>query len=228
MNASKHPPTGNVRGVFLDFDGTLFSTERIHQLAIAHTLQEALGVVIDPDELRAYSGLPYPERLEHALAMRGIDDDEKIDMLSKKAWAYFQQHVDEHDTLIPGAKTFIANVHEAGAALAIVSSGFRTFIEGELERVGLRQFFSCIIAAEDVLVRKPHPEPYRAALERLHLPANHVVAFEDSPPGIESARLAGIAVVALLTTFPAQDLEHAAHIIRNYNEITISQLEKLV
>ncbi|MBI2410628.1 MAG: HAD family phosphatase [Candidatus Kerfeldbacteria bacterium] len=228
MPVSAYPHTGNVRGVFLDFDGTLFSTERIHRLAIAHTLQEELGVDIDPDELRAYSGLLYPERLGHALAMRGIDDEDRIAELSKKAYRYFQQHVDEHDTLLPGAKTFISAVADANIALAIVSSGFRSFIENELDRVNLRKFFSCIIACEDVPARKPHPAPYRAALDQLNLSPHEVVAFEDSPPGIESARLAGITVVALLTTFPAQDLEHAIQIIRNFNEISIAQLHQLV
>jgi HAD superfamily hydrolase (TIGR01509 family) len=73
--------------------------------------------------------------------------------------------------------------------------------------------------AGDVPVCKPAPDCYRSGLEKLNekrrndrlLPvlANECLAIEDSPPGIESARGAGMRTLGVLNTVSESELRAA-------------------
>src|SRR6185295_13798531 len=87
-----------------------------------------------------------------------------------------------------------------------------------LERAQLG-LFSVIVSAEDVTVCKPAPDCYRTALERLNekrraggqepLLASECLVIEDSPPGIESGRQAGMRTLGITNTVSAQQLRAA-------------------
>ncbi len=58
---------------------------------------------------------------------------------------------------------------------------------------------SQMVTGADVVHGKPDPQPYLMGLKKIKLPAEHVLVVENAPLGIESARRAGIKVVALKT-----------------------------
>ncbi|HZY92558.1 MAG TPA: HAD family hydrolase [Thermoplasmata archaeon] len=62
--------------------------------------------------------------------------------------------------------------------------------------------FKVIVTAEDVSRTKPDPDAYLLALKKLAVNADEVLVLENAPLGIESARAAGLRVVALTTTNP--------------------------
>jgi HAD superfamily hydrolase (TIGR01509 family) len=49
-----------------------------------------------------------------------------------------------------------------------------------------------VLGADDVSRPKPAPDLYLHAVERLDVEAQATVAFEDSAPGVASARAAGL------------------------------------
>ena len=212
----------NLRCVFLDFDGTIFHSERVHQMATSRVIEEYTGEKVDIDELRAYVGLPYYDRLEHMLAMRGVADEELLEGLEKKATTILEEHLDLKHMLVPGVVELIHALAQAEIKLAVVSSSPRARIETDLRAVGLLEYIQKITAVEDVTCRKPHPEPYEKTLEYFGVTAREVIAFEDSPTGVESATLAGIPVIALLTTFEEVDLARAQKTIHDYTELDIT------
>lgn len=81
--------------------------------------------------------------------------------------------------------------------LAVVSSSHSDEIEFVLEKMGIRSFFSHIVAGNHVHHHKPDPEPYIKALQELHLTADEAIVIEDSFPGISSALGADLAVIWL-------------------------------
>ena len=101
-------------------------------------------------------------------------------------------------------------------ALGLVSMARLKEIDYVLERARLKPLFSAIVSAEDVTKHKPDPECYRRALERLNverqndrlpgLPAKDCVAVEDAPPGIESARTAGMRTIGVTNTVHEAEL----------------------
>lgn len=64
-----------------------------------------------------------------------------------------------------------------------------------------RSRFAVSVCAEDAPRKKPDPQVYRLALERLRLPPQAALAIEDSPAGVAAARAAGIDVVVTRSAF---------------------------
>ncbi|MGI8511345.1 MAG: HAD family hydrolase [Solirubrobacteraceae bacterium] len=70
-------------------------------------------------------------------------------------------------------------------------------LEQALYRAGLARAFDFVLGADDVSRAKPAPDLYLQAVELLDVEAQATVAFEDSAPGVASARAAGLHVVAV-------------------------------
>jgi HAD superfamily hydrolase (TIGR01509 family) len=98
---------------------------------------------------------------------------------------------------LPGIREYVADALRLGLRVAIASNSSRTWVAGHLERLGLAERWECISCREDVEHGKPSPDLYLRVVERLGVPARQVVAFEDSPTGVEAAKRAGVRCVAV-------------------------------
>ncbi|HEU5122315.1 MAG TPA: HAD family hydrolase [Candidatus Saccharimonadales bacterium] len=107
----------------------------------------------------------------------------------------------------------LAETYDIDNKMAIASSAVRRDINIFLDEItSLRHYFpdERVISFEDIPhgLGKPHPEPFHRAFATLGLPDDQrssVVAFDDDPRGIMSAKEAGLFVCALTTRFNADD-----------------------
>jgi len=105
--------------------------------------------------------------------------------------------------LIPGALALLELLSRE--AWAVVTSGGTRLAHARLRHVGL-PIPSVLVTADDVERGKPAPDPYLVAARRMELEPAACVVVEDSPPGISSARAAGMRVIGLVTTHSREDL----------------------
>ncbi len=63
--------------------------------------------------------------------------------------------------------------------------------------------FPTIVRGDQVAMGKPAPDVFIEAGRQLAVAAAHCVVFEDAPMGITAARAAAMPVVAVTTTFTA-------------------------
>lgn len=217
-----------LRAALFDFDGTIFQIEIVHQAIVKQVIEEYTNTLVDEDELRAHVGIPYADRFAHMLAMRGIDDDKIVEQLVSYATALLKASPERARAFVPGVVDFFQHLKDNNVRMAVVSSALRGRLEEELTAVGIRGLFEHVIGRDDVSAHKPHPEPYESALHMLRVQAKETVAFEDSPPGVESAYLAGITVVGLLTTFHEEDLSKASKVIHDFRGLTINDITPLL
>ena len=89
------------------------------------------------------------------------------------------------------------------------------------------RIFQAIVGAEDVIVGKPDPQVFLLAAQKLNLPPERCVVFEDAHVGITAARAGGMKVVAVATTNPASELTHADVVVNRLDELSMARLEKL-
>lgn len=106
--------------------------------------------------------------------------------------------------VLPGVVERLDEARAMGLMLAVASSSGRTWVEGHLERLGLRGRFHTIRCREDVPRVKPDPALYRAVLEATGVAADDALALEDSPNGVLAAKRAGLACVAVPNALTAQ------------------------
>jgi beta-phosphoglucomutase len=101
--------------------------------------------------------------------------------------------------------------------------------------LGLTGAFDCLVTAEDVAASKPDPASYRLAVVKLQqiFPAAGIVpaatvAIEDTPAGIQSAKGAGLKVLAVTNSYPAAELQTADRVVQTLSQISTEDLRRLV
>ena len=95
----------------------------------------------------------------------------------------------------PGAAELLAGP----IPVAVVTSGSSELATARLRGAGLEPP-TVMITADRVAKGKPDPEPFLLGARALGVEPGRCLALEDAPAGIESARVAGMPVVALRTT----------------------------
>jgi sugar-phosphatase len=132
-----------------------------------------------------------------------------------------QMEIDDKEgvTALPGAAELLA--HLPPNRFAIVTSATRPLAVARLGYAGI-PVPRHIITANDVIHGKPSPEPFLKGAALLGFDPADCLVFEDSPAGVSSARSAGMKVIALQTTYPADQLQAAHAIIGNLADVKAS------
>jgi mannitol-1-/sugar-/sorbitol-6-phosphatase len=103
--------------------------------------------------------------------------------------------------------------HPSGGALregrgdlcAIATSCTRPLAVARITATGLPAP-RVVVTASDVRQGKPHPDPFLLAAQRLGVDPRDCLVVEDAPGGLEAARAAGCATLAVTTTTAPADL----------------------
>lgn len=190
-------------GILFDFNGVIVDDESQHCEALIATLSE-YGYTLDRDTYyREYLGFDDRECFRFTFERMGcpIDDAGLREAIARKHVQY-EQAIRASMRLVPGVSDFIENAALDGFQLAIVSGALRSEIDLILELAGLRPHFAEIVAAEDVAACKPDPQGFNRAREKLELAPRRCVVVEDSIPGLNAARAAGLRCAVLATSHP--------------------------
>lgn len=190
-------------GILFDFNGVIIDDEAQHCDALIATLAE-YGYALDRDTYyRDYLGFDDRECFRFTFERTGKpwSESELHEAVARKHAAY-ERAIRGSMRLVPGAADFVENAALDGFQLAIVSGALRSEIELVLDLAGLRPHFAEILAAEDVGVCKPDPQGYNRAREMLDLAPRRCVVIEDSIPGLNAARAAGLRCAMLATSHP--------------------------
>lgn len=119
----------------------------------------------------------------------------------------------------PGAQRLLTALTTEGVPFALVSASPRVVVDSVLGGALAHVPFALTLSADDTARTKPHPDPYRAAAERLGLVPQACVAVEDSPDGAASAEAAGCAVLVVPSLLPVP-ASAARRFARTLEEVT--------
>ncbi|MEB3262675.1 MAG: HAD-IA family hydrolase [Cyanobacteriota bacterium] len=210
-------PTCSLRALLWDVDGTLAETERDgHRLAFNRAFAEA-GVPLhwDPEQygelLRVSGGR---ERIGAALlALRGKPAAAaELEALQAAKQRHYRDLIEAGAiNLRPGVIELIHRAATAGVRQAIVTTSGRSAVRSLLRHAlgSLAKAFELWVCGDDVISKKPHPEAYQLALNRLNLQPQEVMAIEDSGNGLQAARGAGLPCLITLSVYGAGEPAHS-------------------
>ena len=107
-----------------------------------------------------------------------------------------------------------------------MSSSSRSWIDSNLERLGLVDGWATVVCADGDTTRcKPSPALYLEALELLGVAAAEAIAIEDSPNGITSARAAGIFCVGFPNDVTSTlDLSYADLVVGSLEDVSLAEV----
>lgn len=197
--------------------------QAIQEVGVRYGIPELVGVTVR-ENLDAFLTAPIhslPAAVWNYLHMKGLVSTPEIEPANK----LFREIVDRKNELhlnimrreavpVDGAVDFVRSLAANGleSYLAIASSAIRPEVDLFLSLTGLERYFSDSHRKtfETVAHTKPHPEVYNLAFASLGLPEvarSSVLAFEDDPRGIMSAKAAGLRVCAITTRYPKAELQ---------------------
>ena len=128
----------------------------------------------------------------------------------------FEQQMDY--IYVPGFEEYISQLRGKGVKTAVVTSSNQPKMEAVYQlHPEFRSMFDAILTSEDFERSKPDPDCYLKAAQRLGVEVEDCVVFEDSFNGLKSGRAAGMYVVGLSTTNPAEAIRpYCDEVIANY------------
>ena len=197
-----------LKAVLWDVDGTLAETERDGHRVAFNLAFKACGLPWDWSverygELLAVTG--GQERLMHDMNSRadGPALPEERDALARRVHkrknSLYAELVTSHGiALRPGVPELMEQCRTRGIRMAITTTTSKDNVDALLRAhlgAGWSNWFETLVCGEDVARKKPDPEVYVQALQRLGLGPLDTVALEDSPGGVASACAADVPVV---------------------------------
>lgn len=183
-----------LRGIFFDFDGTLANS--MHMMYRAYEL--FLNEFQIPPSKNGFALLNGPPLSK---IVQSIQKSYNLPFSVEYLLERYNYIIDELFMSVPpndGANDLIDAALNHSLKLALVTSNSKVRVSTWLEKNGFENKFNCIISNEDVLIGKPHPEPYLLALEKTNLADYQVIAVEDSEQGALSACKAKIKTYLML------------------------------
>jgi phosphoglycolate phosphatase/beta-phosphoglucomutase len=206
-----------IKAIFFDFNGVIIDDETIQMKAYREILR---GHEIDLTEEWYMSALGMDDRTfvkaMFERAKKPLTDPVLETVLNAKTDLHRQMI--EELPLFPGVITFLkAAAREF--SLGLVSMANKAEVGYVFERANLTPLFSVVVTAEDASVCKPAPDCYLAGLMKLNekrqherklpLLASECLAIEDSPPGIQAGRAAGMRTLGITNTVSPEALRIA-------------------
>ena len=207
-----------INAVFFDFNGVIIDDERLQMQVYQELLREQAIELTEVDYMNSLG-------MDDATFVRAAYQRSNISVTDQAVEAMLAEKTIRHRKLIeneipffPGVVTFLkALSHEQ--AIGLVSMATLDEAGYVLDRAHLTPLFSVIVTTDDVTVCKPAPDCYRAALEKLNekrreqrllpLLPKECLVIEDSPPGIQSGKGAGMRTLGVTNTVSEDALRAA-------------------
>jgi len=188
--------------VVFDLDGTLVDNMSLHARAFEAFAEKHQLPPLTMDLRRRIDGKRNSE-IFPMLFERDMDRDEILALEQEKEGAYRQL---SRGRIAPvrGALTLLARLQARGLGVAVATSAPLDNVLHTMAETGLDQRLSIVARGDEVPRGKPFPDVFLLAAERLGVPPEQCLAFEDAPLGVAAAMAAGMSCIGLTTTFSTE------------------------
>ncbi|MFA6018012.1 MAG: HAD family phosphatase [Patescibacteria group bacterium] len=211
--------------VIFDLDGTLIDSEWNFFDAFFEAC-EKYGKVYTK-ELHAYQlGIATPACAAH------IVDVLELPVSPKEFIAEFEvirKRIFSARSIVPrdGARELVVALHESGIKLGVATASGQEYRDAALEAIGIKQYFSSFVSADQVQHGKPAPDIYLKVAELLGVEPSNALAVEDGPAGVESAKSAGMDVLGICDGRFTDSLEGTKRTVSTFIGVTLKDIEAL-
>jgi HAD superfamily hydrolase (TIGR01509 family) len=212
-----------MKALIFDCDGVLVDTEKDgHRVAFNEAFKQAgldaaWSVELYGELLKIAGG---KERMTHYFETAGWPVGQTaetlIPELHKRKTAIFQVLISTGRLpLRPGINRIIDEARAAGVRLAVCTTSHKDSVNGVLDLMGAsrKNAFEHVLAGDVVKKKKPNPEIYDLAKQRLGLKGGECVVIEDSRNGLLAATGAGMPCVITTSTYTTEEDFHEASLV---------------
>ncbi len=217
------------RALLFDLDNTLVDFLKMKWAAVDAAVAAMIEAGLD---------LPFDQakkRIQDIYDREGIESQEVFDLFLQDHYGRLDYKIlatgiiayrrarDKAMELYPNVKETLAELVRRGYRLAVISDAPAKQAWLRLCSLGLQDFFETVITFEDTGERKPHPLPFRKALETLDVRADEAVMIGDwLERDIKGAKAVGLKTIYARygCCHPSQiEMVHADYTIDDISDI---------
>ncbi len=182
---------GTRDALVFDYDGVIADTEPLHWKSWANLLSR-YGIQLSWEEYRQIGqGVADEEIYEHFRARMPGTDASAFSIQNAERKRFVRELSLKQCPISPQTIALLASLDSY--RIGLVTSSEQSEVEPVLRAAGIHENFDAKVFGGEAASPKPSPAPYLLIAEKLGVTTG--VAFEDSEPGVESARAAGFRAI---------------------------------
>ncbi len=181
--------------VIFDWDGTLADTKNAILFSFHKALQHVGADVVD-DQINRRIGIGAAETFREILRVQNVQFDEELIRRLVKLKVNAELEVSDKTQLFDGALDLL-NSLKGRVKLGLASMKNRPLIEYLLDSTKTRNFFDVVVAIEEIQRHKPDPEIFLKTAKELKIEPHKCIVIEDSIFGVQAAKKAKMACIAV-------------------------------
>lgn len=194
-----------LRGIIFDMDGVLTDSEPFIIEAATKMFAERHRTAVKHDDFLPFTGAGEDRFLGGVAEKYGV----KLAMPDDKqrTYAIYLELIRGRLHPLAGAVEFIEECRRRKLKCALATSADRVKMEGNLREIGIGpDRFEAIVTGSEIQRKKPDPQAFQVAAERLGLSSAQCVVVEDAVNGVIAGKAAGSRVLGITTSFTAAEL----------------------
>jgi len=215
----------NKIAVIFDMDGVLVDSVALNWRAINQALAP-YNIKVEDDHIANYLGktlLDQAKQLKNEYHLELSYDGFEAAVIEAKLEIFKTLAAKE------GVVEFVELLKAKGIPYAVATSSTSALAKERLELAGLLNQFTTLITADHVTKHKPDPAVYLEAARVLNVEPGYCVVFEDAPAGVQAAKAAGMACIAISSPYvDVGQLSTANLVVSSLRAVTLSTLESLL
>lgn len=209
-----------------DMDGVIADTNPYHTLAFKQFFDK-LQISFNEDDFKKHMYGRHNSYIMRYFIDPDLSDTE-IAQLEKEKELIFREIYEQHAVPVNGLPDFLEDLRRHDFILGVATSAPRENMELILEKLNLKSFFSSTLSGNDVSKHKPDPQVYLQSAAQLGVDPRSCMVFEDSYSGATAGINAGMAVTAVLTSHPKDELPDCVDYIRDFTETSAAKVIALL
>ncbi|WEX11567.1 phosphoglycolate phosphatase [Chelativorans sp. AA-79] len=214
-----------------DLDGTLVDTAPDLLASLNHCLRTVDVPEVADGEIRRYVGSGSRAMIERAFAAHGRPTKaEELDALQRLFIEHYTAGMPGLSQPFPGVRAALSRFGETGFAMAVCTNKLEGLSRTLLEALSMTEWFEAICGADTFAHRKPDPRHLVDTIERAGGDRDRAVMVGDSRTDIDTAKAAGIPVVAVdfgYTDRPVHEFEPSI-VISHFDDLTLELADNLI
>ena len=219
-------------GLIFDVDGVIADTEAVNAKASIQVFVDLFGLAdVRREDFEAGLGRGAAAYIRAAAEQHGFEmTAEQVAAATAARQATFLKMLDA-DPLpaFPGVlELMMAALASDDFRIAIATSSTRLKSEAVLKLAGVPYQQMVYVNGDDVTHKKPDPELFLIASERIGATPARCVVIEDAPNGVQSAKAAGCKCIAVTNSTTAAKLSQADLIVDTLSSLGLQDLFDLI
>jgi HAD superfamily hydrolase (TIGR01509 family) len=221
-----------LHGLIFDIDGVIADTEAVNARVSIKVFAELFGVEgVVREDFEAGLGRGAKEYVKAAARIHGLQlTEEQIKTATQLRQEYFLKILSEEPLPpFPGVMELMDKaMQRQDFRVAIATSGTLEKSRAVLNAAKVPYEKMVYINGDDVKNKKPDPELFLLAAQRIGIEPANCVVIEDAPNGVQAAKAAGAKCIAVTNSTDAANLSQADLVCESLEQVNLETIQKLI